>query len=98
MKAVDYFLRSVTIVVFIALLVSPNKWGFPLLLFTFAAIGVWALLYPPGIIGWARTAYPRLDPGCFDLVDSTIHRWRIRCYDNLRYGRLQLAINPHSTH
>jgi hypothetical protein len=62
MKAVDYFLRGVTTAAFIALVVSPEKWGFPLLLFSFAAMGIWGMLYPQGIIGWARTAYPQLDP------------------------------------
>jgi hypothetical protein len=62
MKAVDYFLRGVTLVAFIALIVSPEKWGFSLLLFSFAAMGTWGLLYPQGIIGWARTAHHRLDP------------------------------------
>ena len=51
MKAVDY-LRGVTTAAFIALVVSPEKWGFPLLLFSFAAMGIWGMLYPKGIIGW----------------------------------------------
>jgi hypothetical protein len=62
MKAVDYFMCAVTMAAFVAFFVSPDKWGFRLMLFSFVAIAIWCLFYPRGIIGWARTAHPQIDP------------------------------------
>jgi hypothetical protein len=62
MRAVDYFIRLITVAAFIALLVSPDKWGFPLLLFSLVAVGLWSLLYPQGVLNWARRAHPQVDP------------------------------------
>lgn len=62
MKVIDYFLRVVSIAALITLLVSPDRWGFPLLLFSLAGVGAWGLLYPQGMLNWARTAHSELDP------------------------------------
>ena len=62
MRAIDYFLRILTVAAAIGLLFLPNKIGFRLLCASFFAVGLWSILFPPGIIGWARTAHPELDP------------------------------------
>ena len=54
-------MRTVVIATFFALLVAPGKWGFPVGLISFAIVGTWALLYPQGVLGWAKTAHPSID-------------------------------------
>lgn len=34
---------------------------FPLVLVCFAVVGLWAMLYPEGVLGWAKTAHPGID-------------------------------------
>jgi hypothetical protein len=61
MKHADWVVRAVVTATFVALLVAPEKWGFPLGLISLGVVGVWALLYPQGILGWAKTAHPTID-------------------------------------
>ena len=50
----DYFIQGVTLAAFVAALLSPRKWGFPLVLGAFAAMGIWALLFPQGPFRWVK--------------------------------------------
>jgi len=60
MKAADRFVRLVTVIAFLTLIFAPER-GSPVVLFSFAVVGVWAIFYPAGLIGWAKTAHPSLD-------------------------------------
>jgi hypothetical protein len=62
MTVIDYFLRGLTFVAILALLLAPDSWGLGLVLFSFVAVGVWSLLYPQGMLAWARMAHPGIDP------------------------------------
>jgi hypothetical protein len=53
--------QGVAVATFLALLLSPEKWGFPLGLVSLGILGAWALLYPQGVLGWAKTAHPSID-------------------------------------
>ena len=57
----DWAVRSLVVVTFFAYFVAPRRWMLPLMLFGFGVVGVWALLYPEGVLGWAKTAHPILD-------------------------------------
>jgi hypothetical protein len=61
MKFADWVVRAVVIATFVALLLAPEKWGFPLGLISLGIVGAWALLYPQGVLGWAKTAHPSID-------------------------------------
>jgi len=61
MRIADWAVRAVVIATFFALLIAPQKWGFALGLISLGVVGSWALLYPQGVIGWAKTAHPSLD-------------------------------------
>ena len=61
MKIADWTVRAVVLATFLALLVAPEKWGFPLGFVSLGIVGTWALLYPQGVLGWANTAHPSID-------------------------------------
>jgi hypothetical protein len=60
-KVTDWFVRTLVVVTFFAYFVAPSRWLFPLVLVCSGAVGVWALLYPEGVLEWAKTAHPSLD-------------------------------------
>ena len=61
MRLADWVVRAVVAGTFLALLLSPEKWGFALSIASLAIVGAWALLYPQGVLGWVKTAHPSLD-------------------------------------
>ena len=61
MRFSDWGVRTLVVTTFFASFVAPNRWMFPLVLVCFAVVGLWAMLYPEGILGWAKTAHPSLD-------------------------------------
>jgi hypothetical protein len=61
MRLADWFVRAVIFATFLALLLAPEKWGFPLGLVSLGIVGAWALIYPQGILGWAKTAHPSIN-------------------------------------
>jgi hypothetical protein len=61
MKIADWAVRAVVLATFFALLIAPEKWGFPLVFVSLGIVGSWALLYPQGVLGWAKTAHPSID-------------------------------------
>ena len=44
------------------LLILPTTMAWELLCGTIFALGLWACLFPPGILGWAKAAHRELDP------------------------------------
>ena len=61
MKLANWAVGAVVMATFFALLVAPEKWGFPLGIISLGIVGTWALLYPQGVLGWAKTAHPNID-------------------------------------
>lgn len=57
----DWAVRTLVVVTFFAYFAAPSRWTFPLTLVCSGALGVWALLYPEGVLGWVKTAHPDLD-------------------------------------
>ena len=60
-RLTDWAVRTLVVVTFFAYFVAPSRWMFPLVLVCSGVVGVWALLYPDGVLGWAKTGYPALD-------------------------------------
>jgi hypothetical protein len=60
-RLTDWAVRALVMVTFFAYFVAPSRWALTLGLLCFVAVGVWALLYPEGVLGWAKTAHPALD-------------------------------------
>ena len=60
-RLTDWAVRTLVVLTFFAYFVAPSRWIFPLVLVSFVAIGVWALVYPEGVLGWAKSAHPTLD-------------------------------------
>src|SRR5271155_1225811 len=54
MRAIDFFLRILTVVAAIGSLFLPNIIALRLFCASFFAVGLWSILFPPGILGWAR--------------------------------------------
>ena len=61
MKLADLAVRATVLATFLALLLAPQTWGRYLGLVSLAAVGIWALLYPQGVLGWAKRAHPGID-------------------------------------
>jgi hypothetical protein len=57
----DWTVRTLVVVTFFAYFVAPSRWIFPLVLLCFAVVGLWAMLFPEGVLGWAKTAHPAID-------------------------------------
>jgi hypothetical protein len=91
MKVSDWVVRVLVTLTFVALLVAPDKYGGPMGFVSLIVVGAWSILYPQGVIGWAKTAHPSLDVddsslwwvprliGCFFLVFAIligVARWR----------------------
>lgn len=60
-RLTDWAVRALVVVTFFGYFVAPSRWALTLGLVCFVAVGVWALLYPEGVLGWAKTAHPALD-------------------------------------
>ena len=57
----EWVVRVLVVVAFFAYFAAPTRWMFPLMLVCSGVVGLWALLYPEGVLGWAKTAHPTLD-------------------------------------
>jgi hypothetical protein len=57
----DWAVRTLVVVTFFAYFVAPSRWMFPLVLVCVAVVGLWAILFPEGVLGWAKTAYSPID-------------------------------------
>ena len=62
MKAIDIFLRVAMTAVFLALIFIPeSKSTMAAVLALFFALGLWGVIYPPGLLGWAKSAHREID-------------------------------------
>ena len=61
MKASDWVVRVLVALTFVALLVAPDKYGSSMGFISLVVVGAWSILYPQGVMGWAKTAHPNLD-------------------------------------
>lgn len=59
-KIVDWFVRSLVVVAFLALIFEPQKWGTPGAFICLTVVGIWSLRFPQGVLGWAKTAHPSI--------------------------------------
>jgi hypothetical protein len=62
MRAINRFLRVATTAWCIGFFFLPAHIRAVAALGLFFAVGFWSLLYPPGLLGWARTAHFEIDP------------------------------------
>jgi threonine/homoserine/homoserine lactone efflux protein len=91
MKASDWVVRTLVALTFVALLIAPDTYGGAMGFISLLVVGVWSILYPQGVMGWAKTAHPSLNVddsslwwvprliGCFFLMFAVIiavARWR----------------------
>ena len=60
-RLTDWAVRTLVVVTFFAYFLAPSRWMFPLALVCSSVVGLWALLYPEAVLGWAKTAHPSLD-------------------------------------
>jgi hypothetical protein len=60
-KLTDWAVRMLVVMTFFAYFAAPSRWMFGLGLVCSGAIGIWALFYPEGVLGWVKTAHPALD-------------------------------------
>jgi len=60
-KLTDWAIRILVTATFFAFFFAPSEWIFRLVLVCLAAVGLWAELYPEGLLGWAKTAHPEID-------------------------------------
>ena len=60
-KIIDYFMRFLILALFLASFFAPAPIIWSLTLLVFFAVGLWAVLFPQGIMLWAKTAHPELD-------------------------------------
>jgi hypothetical protein len=61
MKVADRVVRAIVLTTLCAFVLAPWKWMFPLGLISLGIAGAWTLLYPRGILGWAKKPHPRID-------------------------------------
>ena len=61
LKLTEWAVRTLVVVTFFAFFFAPERWTFLLVLVCCGVIGLWALLYPEGVLGWAKAAHPSLD-------------------------------------
>ena len=61
MKVADRVVRAIVLATLCAFVLAPWKWMLPLGLISFGIMGAWALIYPQGILGWAKKPHPSID-------------------------------------
>jgi Ca2+/Na+ antiporter len=60
-RLTDWAVRTLVIVMFFAFFFAPSRWVLPAVLVCFAIVGLWGIVYPEGVLGWAKTAHPIID-------------------------------------
>jgi hypothetical protein len=63
MKAADWFVRAVVTATFFTLLITPEKYGAPMVFISLVVVGAWVILYPQGVLGWVKAAHDNVDVG-----------------------------------
>lgn len=72
MKVADRVVRAIVLATLCAFVLAPWKWMLPLGLIFLGIAGAWALIYPQGILGWAKKPHPRIDDPSFWWVPRVI--------------------------
>jgi hypothetical protein len=62
MRTIDITLRVLGTATAVGAFFLPNKIESALFCLSFFAVGLWGVLFPPGIIAWAKFSHPDLDP------------------------------------
>ena len=62
MKAIDKFIGIATTLYVIAWFFLPSNIQMIALCVLFIAVGLFSIIFPQGILGWAKTAHPEIDP------------------------------------
>jgi hypothetical protein len=60
-RVTDWAVRTLVTVTFFAFFFAPSHWVFPLVLVCFAVVGALGMIYPEGVLGWAKAAHPGID-------------------------------------
>jgi hypothetical protein len=60
-KIIDYFIRLLLLALFLSFFFAPEPIIWTLTLINLFAVGLWAVLFPQGILLWAKTAHPEID-------------------------------------
>ena len=63
MRVADWTVRAIVVLTFFGMFVASDKWSLALGFFCLVVLGTWSLLYPQGVLGWAKTAHPSIDVG-----------------------------------
>jgi hypothetical protein len=61
MKVADRIVRAIVLATLCLFVLAPWKWMFPLGLISLGIAGAWALIYPQGILGWAKKPLSSID-------------------------------------
>jgi hypothetical protein len=62
MKFINFVVGAFVTATFFALILSPAKWGWRLMLVCTFVVGFWMILFPQGALGWRKTAYSWIEP------------------------------------
>jgi hypothetical protein len=60
-RIIDYFIRLLVLALFLSFLFAPDPIIWTLALLNFFAVGLWAVLFPQGILLWVKAAHPEID-------------------------------------
>jgi hypothetical protein len=60
-KIIDYFIRFLVLALFLSFFFASDRIIWMLTLISFFVVGLWAVLFPPGILLWVKSAYPEVD-------------------------------------
>jgi len=62
MRAIDIFLRILTVVIVIGTFFLSDKLASALFCVSLFSVGLWSVMFPSGPMGWAKTFHDELDP------------------------------------
>ena len=62
MKAIDTFIGLAITAFFIVAIFLPSKITLEAICGLFVAVGLYSVLFPQGLLGWAKAAHPEIDP------------------------------------
>jgi len=62
LRAIDILMRILVVVTAIEFLLPPEHFSWILPCISLSAVGLWGLIFPSGIMGWAKRSHRKLDP------------------------------------
>ena len=60
-KIIDYFIRFLVLALFLAFFFAPAPIVWSLTFLVTFVVGLWAVLFPHGILLWVKAAHPEVD-------------------------------------